>query len=213
LIGMVVSFVPVLNLAMNGYGLDVLRNTARGADVPLPKWDALSRYFTDGLKLLIIQLIYGIPTFAVTTLMIVLGFGLNVITEDMQRTVRQSMANNIGVLLLVMFCLIVIYSLLFSFIAPALQIQVARTGEIASAFRYNEILSLIKPHIGGYILVFILTTVPGAVISIVAIMLVALPALLVCLYFPIMLLVTLFAPYLILITSHWYGQLAQETNH
>ena len=39
LIGAAVSLVPILNLALYGYALDVVKRVYQGTDLPLPEWD------------------------------------------------------------------------------------------------------------------------------------------------------------------------------
>lgn len=61
LIGTLVSFVPILNIAAVGYMLDVTRNVAGGRDTPLPEWDNLGDKFVRGLIGTVIQLLWALP--------------------------------------------------------------------------------------------------------------------------------------------------------
>ena len=60
-LGAVISLVPILNFAMSGYIVDILRNVENNVAKPLPNWDDLSKKFSDGLILFAAGLIYAAP--------------------------------------------------------------------------------------------------------------------------------------------------------
>lgn len=210
LIGAGVYLVPILNFALSGYGLDVQRRVARGEDVPLPTWNDLSAHLMDGLKLLAVQAIYSIPAFLIMALMVAMSVVFSVSTQDVEESLRDSTAATFGALMVILFALLLLYVLIYAFMTPAVQIQVARSEQIASVFRFNEMFTLINRRTGDYLLVFFLPLLPGIAVGILIFALVALPALLVCLYLPIMFVSALLAPYLTMVTRHWYGQLMRE---
>lgn len=61
LIAAAVSLVPILNFAVYGYALDVLKRVYEGADVPMPEWDAFGDYFVRGLLVAIGVFLWQIP--------------------------------------------------------------------------------------------------------------------------------------------------------
>lgn len=62
LIGALVSLVPILNFVTAGYMLAVIKNVRDNVRPALPNWgDNFGGYFTDGLILAVIGLIYSIP--------------------------------------------------------------------------------------------------------------------------------------------------------
>src|SRR5713226_7263081 len=44
-----------------GYLARLVRNAINGVQYPLPEWDDLGEYFTEGVKLFVVGLIYAIP--------------------------------------------------------------------------------------------------------------------------------------------------------
>src|SRR5687768_4268485 len=61
LIGAAVSLVPILNFALYGYALDVLKRVYQGTDLPLPEWDDFGDYFVRGLLVSIGVFIWQLP--------------------------------------------------------------------------------------------------------------------------------------------------------
>lgn len=75
-IGSLISLVPILNFAAQGYMLDYTRAVSYGRDVPLPTWDELGRYWVRGLLAGIAGVLYALPgiiLFAMGVIPIVAG--------------------------------------------------------------------------------------------------------------------------------------------
>jgi len=207
LVGAGVSLVPILNFAMYGYGLQVQRNTAQGQDVPLPRWDDLGKFMGDGLKILVVQLIYAIP-------LLVIGFGLMLLSvvfgvgaDSMRSNTREALSTGFIVITIALACLIMLYSLVFACIFPATYVQLARTGQIGSAFNFNEILALIKSRTGDYVLVVLAPLVISLGFGLVFGVIGIIPIIGVCVTCLVIPLVLLVNPYLTIVLGHLYGQL------
>ncbi len=61
LIGLAISLVPILNLAFNGYIIEIVRRMSRQESEILPEWENLERRFIDGLLLTLAYLLYSLP--------------------------------------------------------------------------------------------------------------------------------------------------------
>jgi hypothetical protein len=203
LIGAGISLVPVLNFALNGYALDVLHNTSRGEDVPLPKWDDLGRQFVEGAKLFVVQLIYSIPIMVIVFVSLLIGVGMGLAEKRGPAWAQDVLA----ILAIGMTGLSLLYGLVFAFLTPAMYIQVARIGTIGSAFRFNEIAALFRRREGDYIFVVVLPAVLGVVIALVFSVIFLIPFIGFCLIIPFIVLVFLATPYYYIISGHLYGQL------
>lgn len=210
LVGAGVNLVPVLNFALYGYAMDHLRNTERSQDVPLPKWDDLGKHFVDGLKLFVAQLIYSIPIIALVVGLSVISIIYGVSMEDSSGSARDVMTAGLVVVIVTLTCLSLVYGLFFAFITPAMFIQVARTGEIGSAFRFNEMFALIKRRPTDYLIIVILPVALGIVLGVAFSVLAAIPFVGLCLYFPLLILALLATPYMYIVSGHWYGQLLRD---
>ncbi len=62
LLGGVLFFIPIVNLAVFGYMLKVAQNVAQGNPRPLPEWGEFGEHFIRGLHWLAIQIVYQLPT-------------------------------------------------------------------------------------------------------------------------------------------------------
>jgi Protein of unknown function (DUF4013) len=207
LIGAGISLVPILNFAMMGYSLAVLRNTARGEDLPLPRWDDLGKHFMDGLILFIVDLIYAIPILVLVGGLTFLGMAFGITSDSMARSTRDALGTGLAVITAGIACLAVIYGLVLAFITPALYIQVARTGQVGPAFHLNEIGALIKRNMGDYIVVVVMPLVIGLAIGVGFTVINVIPFVGLCITFLLIPFILLVTPYIQIVLGHLYGQL------
>ena len=212
LIGAAVNLVPILNFAMMGYSLDVLRNTSRGQDVPLPAWDDFGKKFVDGLKLFVAQLVYALPLIVVAFVYVFGTVFLTAMTaagEDRGDRGQFAFVALISLVSIGFFCFAFIYSIFIGIIMPALYIQLARTGDLGSCFRLRELWAIVQRRTGDYALVaLVLFGLPLAA-SIIVSLFTAIPilgALIALLLVPIMIVLS---SYYMVVSGHLYGQLAR----
>jgi len=155
LVGIVISLVPILNIAWAGYGIGIMRNMARGMEKPLPSWDNLGEKFKDGLVIFIATLIYALPA------LIVLGVAAGVATAIGDDTAFTLIMAVVG-------CCASVYFLAFSFLQPALLIHYARTNSFGAMFQVGEVFKLATQNIGDYLLAWVTGLLAGAVLSIIS---------------------------------------------
>ena len=60
-LGAVISIVPILNFAISGYIVGIIRNVIAGSAELLPNWDDLDKKFSDGLILFGVGVVYALP--------------------------------------------------------------------------------------------------------------------------------------------------------
>ena len=121
-----------LGIPLNGYVMRVYRGTTPAPDVD--RWGTL---FVDGLKLIIVGLIYAIPMMIVWAI-IYGGMLLAVIQGTMDAAAMESWQPNLGLLILMYAVEIVIGIFL-----PVASIRFARTGSFAEAFNFGAIFGTI----------------------------------------------------------------------
>ncbi|TLM98571.1 MAG: DUF4013 domain-containing protein, partial [Actinobacteria bacterium] len=61
LLGVVFAWIPLVNLAVVGWGMEYLRRVANGRDEELPGWDAFGDYWARGLGFSVAAAIYYLP--------------------------------------------------------------------------------------------------------------------------------------------------------
>jgi hypothetical protein len=148
----------LLAIPMNGYMMRVYR----GAETA-PEVDQWGRLFIDGLKLMVIALVYSIPIIILWLatygpLMAV------VLSGQVEAAMASSWEPNIALMLLMY-----LVEFIIALVLPVVSIRFARTGRFSDAFRFKEI----GEHIGkvgwinyviGIVLVAIIVAVPVMVL-------------------------------------------------
>lgn len=182
-----------------GYGLEVLRNVRRGDLFPMPEWrDRWGEWLVLGVKAAVAIFVWSLPIILVTIPMTV-GFALVDNGSDSGAALGGLLAACFG-------CLVLVWVLIVLLATPVIYIRLAETEELSSAFRFGDILSFTRTHIGNVIIATIMYVVASAVLSLIA----GIVGLILC---GVGLLVTLPAAQFItvMIQSHLYGQIGLDT--
>lgn len=154
LIGAAVSLVPILNLALYGYALDVLKRVYLGADLPLPEWDDFGDYFVRGLLVTIGILIWQLPLLIVICPIIIAG----------------AVADSAWVFIIGFGCLTPIAILIAAIAGQVVAARYALSGQFSSMFEFGPILEESRRGAGLLlmcVLVYFLASLVGIVGGIV----------------------------------------------
>jgi len=154
----------LLGLPLMGYILKVLRG-----EKPAPEVEDWGTLFIDGIKFLIVYIIWMIPIMIVWAILIGVGFA-GAMTGD--ETAAMAAVGTMMVGMLVVFVLAIIIGL-FAMIGA---VRFARTGSIGEAFNFSAILATIS-KIGWvpYIIAIVVLGVCGIVFGIVVGILMVIP--------------------------------------
>ena len=170
----------ILGIPLAGYSLKVLRG-----DKPAPEVSDWGTLFIDGIKLMIIMLIYMIP--AMIVLFFVVGASA---LASMSSNPSAAMAAVGGILFgLLLFFVVALITAIFAIIG---EVRFARTGNMGEAFNFSEILGTIgKIGWGPYIIALVVLFVVQMIIAIIVSIIMMIPYLgfiiYICLIAPIML--------------------------
>ncbi len=137
-----------------GYEVEIYRGNK-----PAPDWCRLERFFTDGLKLLVIEIIYAIPTLLV--MLVFIGAGLFALRSPAgAMAMWGAFAVGFVITLIVAF---------ITFLVEAMGVvRFARTGEFGEAFNFHAIFGRIgQIGWGSYILALLVVCIIAGVIAIV----------------------------------------------
>jgi hypothetical protein len=161
--GALVSMLPFLNFAWNGYTLEIMRRVVAGHANPLPDWDDLGGKWIDGLTIAIAGFIYSLPG--------VLFLGFPIAIMAIPALLQDSDAQAILALAaiptgLLLFTGAIIYFLLLSLIFPAVQLSYSQTKSLKSCFEIGKIFKWIRADVGGYLIAWLSTLAGGLAISI-----------------------------------------------
>ncbi|MEX1158952.1 MAG: DUF4013 domain-containing protein [Thermomicrobiales bacterium] len=147
LIGAAVSLVPILNLALYGYALDVLKRVHQGVDLPLPEWDDFGDYFVRGLLVTIGVFIWQMPVMVVFIPVIIVG----VITES-------ALIFVVG-----LACLLPLAIITAAIVGQVVAARYALSGEFSSMFEIGEVLSEARRGAGVLLLCILVYAVAAFV--------------------------------------------------
>jgi hypothetical protein len=141
-----------------GYLVQTIRNVIEGQPRPLPEWDNLGEKFMSGLMLLIIIIIYQIPSILFSCIS---QAGPMLASQSGQSS--DTMTSIGSALSMCGGCLNFIWGIVVAIILPVVFIKFTLTGQLGSAFSFSEFLSFIQADLGKYILVVVMSIVAGIV--------------------------------------------------
>jgi len=168
---MLVIATILLGLPLMGYIMKVLRS-----EKPAPEVTDWGTLFVDGIKYLIVGIIYAIPIIIVEFLVLGAGFA-GAMTQDPTKAMAAIGTMLVGIVV------ILILAIIIGIFATVGMVRFARTGSIGEAFNFSAILATIS-KIGWvpYIIALIVLGVCGFIFGIVAGVLMMIPILGIILY-------------------------------
>ncbi|GAB4246243.1 MAG: hypothetical protein Kow00129_06510 [Thermoleophilia bacterium] len=146
LIGVVVSLVPILNWAVYGYGIEVMRRVALGEGDELPRWDRLGRYLARGVALTVAGFLYLLPGLLLFALLALAGGDQS--------------------LLPVGLAVYVLYSLVLVFVLPMASVRYAITDRWFTMFDFGWVLSEAGRNLLTLVAVFVIWMIVSLVLMI-----------------------------------------------
>ncbi len=142
------SFVIIGMFFIFGYVARLVRNVIQGSPNPLPEWDDLGVYFSEGLKLFAVGIVYTLPLIIVVAIIVVPAAMLSAGDSEAAKTLGGLSAGCV-------WCLMFPISLAFAFWMPAALLMVIVTGEFSAGFDFSRIWRFIRANIGNYLLAFV----------------------------------------------------------
>jgi len=144
LIGVVVSFVPIVQFATYGYILEIVKNVRDRQERPLPEWDDFGELFINGLKYLLGTIVYLIPLFIIAFISI----PFSIMAGEDPGTL-------FGLGITALTCFMILLSLLPLILMPVLMVQFARDYQISDMFKFGEMWEMISADFSAYIVVLL----------------------------------------------------------
>jgi hypothetical protein len=135
-----------------GYFARLVRNVIAGVQNPLPEWDDLGEYFSEGLLLFVVCFAYLLPIIA---LAIMVGIGATIMSVITSSAHNEGLQNLSGGLFGCSWCVIGPLSLAITFFLPAALLMTITTGRFAAAFEFKRVYSFVRDNIGNYLLAIV----------------------------------------------------------
>jgi len=165
LLGLLVSIVPILNLAWNGYLVQLVRNVSQGDELPLPDWSDFGDKFVKGLILAVVSFLYALPIIIVIIVMAMGGVLTEISTEG---NITDTVASVFAGVSILLGCLIVLYLLALTFFLPAVYIHYSREETFGSCFEIGNIIKLISANTGEYLTAWVVSLLFGILLGILS---------------------------------------------
>jgi|UniRef100_A0A7C1XNB8 hypothetical protein len=168
LIALVMLVIPIVGwVILYGYMLRIMRQTALGADLPLPEWDDFGGDFLRGLKGFILQLLWNSPVLILS----LCTLALSTITSSSLaiQFAGDSSASNTPLVTIPQIwslcanCLSSVLSTFIAFIAPLFVTRFAVTERFSAALQLPEIFGEISRSGIQLFIVFIASLVLGII--------------------------------------------------
>ncbi len=166
-IGAVISIVPILNFALSGYIVGIIRNVMNGSTELLPNWDDLGKKLSDGLILFGVGLVYALPLIIIFLPIGIIAVASLLSGNNNLQDIGHMIAGVGSVLLYCLLCLILIYALALSVIYPAILVIFAREGTFSSCFKFREVFDLVSRNASPFFIAWILTFGAGLGVGVI----------------------------------------------
>lgn len=133
-----------------GYCARLTRNVIAGETHPLPEWDDLGGYFSEGLMLFGVGLVYMLPVLAIFGFFFVPAIIMAAAAGENE--VMQTMS---GGFMTMIWCLTVPVSLALSLWLPGALLFAVVDRRFGAAFEFKRIWTFIRANLGNYLLAYV----------------------------------------------------------
>jgi hypothetical protein len=131
-----------------GYLAKLARNVIAGEAHPLPEWDDLGEYFSEGLRMFGVAMVYALPFIVLMCLFIVPSIIAEAADSDAMRNIGGGMAACV-------WCILFPLGLAMALWLPGALMFAAVERRFGAAFEFAQIAAFIKANIGNYLLAFV----------------------------------------------------------
>jgi hypothetical protein len=153
LLGALIGIVPILNFATSGYAVQATRNIRDDQAPLLPGWSGhLGKFFMEGLKLFVIGILYSIPLWILSLILIPL------FNSDSGAAVA------VGVLIGLVE---LVFALLLIFWFQGIIVNFANKGTIGSGFEFGAIWGIIQKNMGRMLVTVGVAILAGILVGVV----------------------------------------------
>jgi hypothetical protein len=142
---------------MYGYLARLARNVIAGVQHPLPEWDDLGEFFTEGLRIFCVAIVYMLPLIGLVLVFIVPSIVAQNADSEFLRNIGGGMAACV-------WCLIFPLGLALALWLPAALLFTAVEQRFGAGFEFGQIAAFIKANIGNYLLAFVVWLVVRMVV-------------------------------------------------
>lgn len=161
LAGILFSWVLVIPLIaavalLSGYSLEITRRVIRGDAQLMPEWKDWGKLLADGLRVILVSLIYALPAILVA---LVLGLPGGLLGDSSSHAARA-----IGEFLSIIASVISFaWAIIISFLLPAAIGRMADRGTLSDALRFGDVIRLVRHNFSTYLVTVLMSWVASIV--------------------------------------------------
>lgn len=152
---LVIPLIAALAL-LSGYSLEITRRVIRGDAQLMPEWKDWGTLLADGLRVMVVSLVYALPAILVG---LALGLPGGLLGDASSGTARA-----LGELLSIIATLLSIgWGIVISFLLPAAFGRLADQGSLAAALRFSDVIGLVRRNFSTYLVTVLMSWVASIV--------------------------------------------------
>ena len=152
LAGLVVGAVFVV-----GYGVRLLRNTARGEARPMPEWDDLGGIAGDGLRAAALYLAYALPVMLVPmSCILVMAFATAGLSGHGSRGASEALGPLMAMGVMALYAFMAVAMLALSVYVPAALARFVMLDRLSAGFEFGENVAFIRRNLPNYAMTLLL---------------------------------------------------------
>lgn len=156
--------VPILGgLVVMGWALEITRRVIHRESEVLPDWNNFGDYIIKGFMVGVIGFVYTLPIILFEVCLLG-GIGAVFGKSD------DPNLSAVSVVMYSVICIAIVYVLLALFVLPAAWARFAVTGQLGSAFRFSEVIALVRAAPSAYLIVLLGSIVAGLIADLGAIL-------------------------------------------
>ncbi len=143
LIGGLLQLTLIGGIPLAGWALEIQRRALRGENEPLPEWDDWGKYIVDGLKMWLVQVVWGLP---LIILWVVTFFPMMVLLlgADTSSPPNEALFLGISALFFCAMPFLAIFGLALYLFWPLYSGILADTGDILQALNPLRVFKLLR---------------------------------------------------------------------
>ena len=157
--------VPIVGqLLVAGYALEITRRVIENNPRLMPEWGDWGTLFRKGLNVFVVGLVYALPIILLALCSWVPSFALG-FTSSSDNSNAGILGTVAGIVGICFGLLILVYAIFLGVTVPAALGRVAATGELGAAFRFGEVVALVRSKLTTYLIVMLVSGLAASVLA------------------------------------------------
>lgn len=166
-IAALVILIPIVGaIILLGWGLELTRRVIQGDAYPLPDWTDFGGFVAQGFKAFVVALAYTLPVILIVICGQAISFGLIGAAGGAMDSNNSDMMGTVLMLAMsCIYCFAFIFGILAGLMIPPAMGTLAATNDLGAAFRFGEVLGMLRSAIGPYVLTLVLVGLTSMILT------------------------------------------------